>query len=139
MKKIIVAVDGSSFGDLALSQAIELASKFGAKLVAINVVEPAFLPPEPYGLAEQVDRARREDAEKLLADVVARAKTAGVTATGVLLSGSAAELVAQQADVEEADVIVVGSHGRGALGRMLLGSVSDRLVHISKRPVLVAR
>ncbi len=137
MKKVLVAVDGSEFSTRALKLGIELAEKFSASLVVATVVEPAYLPPEPYGLAEQVDRARQEDATKILSEASAMARAAKVPVTTRVLSGTAAEALLQACDELQADLIVIGSRGRRALGRVLLGSVSDRVVHLSKRPVLV--
>jgi nucleotide-binding universal stress UspA family protein len=57
----------------------------------------------------------------------------------VCLSGTAAECITELAAAEGADLIVVGSKGRGAVARMLVGSTTDRLIHISTRPVLVVR
>jgi nucleotide-binding universal stress UspA family protein len=57
----------------------------------------------------------------------------------IIESGAPAETICAQAEERNADLVVVGSRGMGAVGRWLLGSVSDRVVHLSKRPVVVAR
>lgn len=137
IQKILVAIDGSEHATRALRYALDIAGKFGAKVFAVTVVEPTYLPPEPYGLADQVDRARREDAAIILADAVKVAKEMGVAADGTVLFGSPADVMTQTADEQQVDLVVVGSRGRGALGRVFLGSVSDRMLHLSKRPVLV--
>jgi nucleotide-binding universal stress UspA family protein len=137
MKRIVVAVDGSEHADRALRMGIDLAGRFGAEVRVVSVVEPTYLPPEPYGLAEQVDKATREEAARLVAAAVKSVSDAGVSAKGDVLDGSPADAVARLADECGADLVVVGSRGRGALGRLFLGSVSDRLVHFLRRPVLV--
>jgi len=137
MKRIVVAVDGSVHAERALRMAIDLGGRYGAELRIVNVVEPTYLPPEPYGLAEQVDKATREDAERIVDSSVKSATAAGLVVKGDVMAGSAADLIASVADACEADLVVVGSRGRGALGRLFLGSVSDRLVHFLRRPVLV--
>ncbi len=137
MKRIVVAVDGSEHAERALRMGIDLASKFGAEVRVVSVVEPTYLPPEPYGLAEQVDKATREEASRLVSAAVKSVTDAGVAAKGEVLDGSPADVVARLADEVGADLVVVGSRGRGALGRLFLGSVSDRLVHFLRRPVLV--
>ena len=70
---------------------------------------------------------------------MAKLGESGVQADTLVLSGSPAESLAEAALSGEVDLVVVGSRGRGAVARVLLGSVSDRLVHISHKPVLVAR
>ena len=137
MKRIVVAVDGSEHAGRALRMGIDLAFKFGAEIRVVSVVEPTYLPPEPYGLAEQVDKATREEAGRVVSVAVKSVTDAGVAATGEVLDGSPADVVARVADEVGADLVVVGSRGRGALGRLFLGSVSDRLVHFLRRPVLV--
>jgi nucleotide-binding universal stress UspA family protein len=137
MKMIVVAVDGSEHSERALRMGIDIAGKFGADVRIVSVVEPTYLPPEPYGLAEQVDRATREEAARLVGVAVKSVTDAGVKASGEVLDGSPADAVARVADEVGADLVVVGSRGKGALGRLFLGSVSDRLVHFLRRPVLV--
>ncbi len=137
MKRIVVAVDGSEHAERALRMGIDIASKFGADIRVVSVVEPTYLPPEPYGLAEQVDKATREEAGRVVSVAVKSVTDAGVAAEGEVLDGSPADVVARVADEVGADLVVVGSRGKGALGRLFLGSVSDRLVHFLRRPVLV--
>jgi nucleotide-binding universal stress UspA family protein len=137
MKMIVVAVDGSEHAERALRMGIDLAGKFGAHMRVVSVVEPTYLPPEPYGLAEQVDKATREEASRLVGAAVKSVTDAGVAASGEVLDGSPADVVARVADEVGADLVVVGSRGKGALGRLFLGSVSDRIVHFLRRPVLV--
>jgi nucleotide-binding universal stress UspA family protein len=137
MKRIVVAVDGSEHAERALRMGIDLAAKFGAQMRVVSVVEPTYLPPEPYGLAEQVDKATREEAGRIVNTAVSSVTEAGIVADGEVLDGSPADVVAKVADDFAADLVVVGSRGKGALGRLFLGSVSDRLVHFLRRPVLV--
>lgn len=138
MKSIVVAVDGSAQSDKALQMAISLASKFQAALEVVHVLEPLFVPPEPYGVnSGALEAANREYGQKVLADAVDTAGRAGVAASSVLLAGAPPEAIVEAASQANADLIVIGSRGRGAVGRVLLGSVSDRCVHIAKMPVLV--
>jgi nucleotide-binding universal stress UspA family protein len=140
MKRILVGVDGSEASHGAAELAAQIAVRFGARLTLAYVVPRLLLPPDAYGLdVQDVERGNREHAESILADALAKLGESGVNAEILVLSGSPAESLAEAALSGGADLIVVGSHGRGAVARVLLGSVSDRLVHISSRPVLVAR
>lgn len=138
MKKIIVAVDGSEISDRAVEWAISLASRFEIPLVAVNIVVPPYIPPEPYTTANVgLELAVRRYGEHLATRAAERATQAKVQATWRTETGSPPEMLLQVAEAEKADLIVVGSRGQGAIKRTLLGSVSSRLVHISPIPVLV--
>lgn len=138
MKKVIVAVDGSEHGERAVTWGIELAGKFGIPLIAVNVVVPPYVPPEPYSSANAaLEQAIRSYGEHLAKGAADRASKGNVQATWRVETGSPAETLLQVAEAEKADLIVVGSRGQGALRRALLGSVSTHLMHISKIAVLV--
>lgn len=140
MRRILVGVDGSESSQGAARMAAEIAVRFGARLTLAYVVPNLLLPPDAYGLnVEDVEQGNREFAHTLLTRCLAELGEAGARAETMVLSGSAAESLAEAAASSGADLIVVGSRGRGAVARVLLGSVSDRLVHISTKPVLVAR
>jgi nucleotide-binding universal stress UspA family protein len=98
------------------------------------------LPPDVYGLTlAEVEREQRSFAEKLVGEALVKLAEPGVEVDTVVLSGSPAEALAEAAAAPDIDLVVLGSRGRGAVARVLLGSVSDRLVHISPKPVLVVR
>lgn len=136
MKKILVAVDGSEASMHALRTASTLASALRAGLTLVHVVPPTFVPPEvPFGVQPWTEEAIK--AGELLLE--GAAKEAGVACERLNLTGSPAERLADVAESQAFDLVVVGSKGRGAVARMLIGSVTDRLVHICKRPILVVR
>lgn len=138
MKRIVVAVDGSEPAQKAAGLAAEFAARFGARLTLVYVIPRLLLPPDAYGLTlEQIEEEHRKYAENLLADAVIKLGAPGVTVDSQLLFGAPAEAIAEAAAQPDVDLVVVGSRGRGAVARVLLGSVSDRLVHISPKPVLV--
>lgn len=138
MKKIIAGVDGSEQGKKALDLALDLALKYAAPLVVVNVVTPPYAPPEPYGIATSGLEASLHDyGESLVKAAVEVARKAGVTASGRVEMGAPPEIMCQIAEAEKADLIVVGSRGQGAVRRLLLGSVSDRIAHIAQVPVLI--
>jgi nucleotide-binding universal stress UspA family protein len=85
-----------------------------------------------------VEQEHRAHADRLLADAMTKLGEPGVQVEPLVLTGSPAESLAEAALASDVGLLVVGSRGRGAVARMLLGSVSDRLVRISKKPVLVS-
>ncbi len=138
MKKILVAVDGSEPSVKAAQLALELATATGATLTAVYSVMPVMMPGEvPFTVVNQVIAAEVARGKLLLAEVKDRL---GNPKMGTVeLEGAAAETIARLAEEEGYDLVVVGSRGRNAVARVLLGSVADRLVHVCKKPVLVAR
>ena len=140
MKRILVGVDGSEASMKAAQLAAEIAIRFGARVTLAYVVPRLLLPPDAYGLTvADVEQEHRVFGEKLLAHALTRLGESGVQVDTVVLSGPPAEGLAESAQAVDVDLVVVGSRGRGAVARMLLGSVTDRLVHICPKPVLVVR
>ena len=138
MDKIVIATDGSAASAEALDFGLELAADEEATALLVHAaplmdVLPGGLgttPAVPHELTE-VDRVPLEEAEEI-------ATGAGVRATTRLLVGDAAREIAAYADSQDADMIVVGSRGHGAIASALLGS-SRGVLRESKRPVLVVR
>jgi len=140
MRRILVTADGSEASHRGVRYALDLAKQLGAKLTVAHVRVSAIYATDPMGLAlPEIDKASREAAERILAEELELVRGGEVEVRGELLDGSPAEAVAEAARAEDVDLVVVGSRGRGAVARMLLGSVADRLVHISPKPVLVVR
>jgi nucleotide-binding universal stress UspA family protein len=138
MKRILVAVDGSEPSLKAARMAADVAVRFGAKLTMVHVVPKLLLPPDVYGLTiAEVEKEHRAYADALL-DKTARAlEPAGVEITRTVRYGAPAEAIAEEAAATDVGMVVIGSRGLGAVARVFLGSVSDRLVHISPKPVLI--
>jgi nucleotide-binding universal stress UspA family protein len=136
MKKLLVAVDGSEASLKGASTAQSLARELGAQLVFVYVVPPIVLPGDaPFAPLVEINEAEVKRGERLLAEA-ARSLGAPDIAQ-VVKVGPPAETIAEVAEVEGADMVVVGSTGKGAVKRLLVGSTADRLVHICQRPVLV--
>jgi len=138
MKRILVAVDGSDTSLKAARMAADIALRFGAKLTLVHVVPKLLLPPDVYGLTiAEVEKEHRAYAENLLEKTIAQLENAGLEIDTTVLYGSPAESLAEESAADDVGMVVVGSRGHGAVARMFIGSVSDRLVHISPKPVLV--
>jgi nucleotide-binding universal stress UspA family protein len=138
MKRILVAVDGSDPSLKAARMAADIALRFGARLTLVHVVPKLLLPPDVYGLTiAEVEKEHRAYADRLLEHAVASLDEPGLAIDTGVLYGSPAEAIAEEGAVPDVGMIVVGSRGHGAVARMFLGSVSDRLMHISPKPVLV--
>jgi nucleotide-binding universal stress UspA family protein len=140
--KMLIAVDGSEHARRAIEAAARLASQMQAvDVVLLNVADAMVfygeLPPFDF---EAVERAQRVHQEKLLAEAEAQARACGLRK---VLTQSAVGLAAQEilrvADERGVDQIVMGTHGRGLVGSLLLGSVAQRVVHQAKVPVLLVR
>jgi len=139
MKKIIVAVDGSELSDKALDRAIFEATRNGAEVLCVNVVEGlTFLAYKREEIPDAWERLMREP-NKLLAEAAQKAEAAGVRLRTLAEAGRPAETIAKLARQEKVDEIIVGSRGKNALDNMLLGSVSGRLVQIAPCTIVVVR
>ena len=119
----------------ATDTAIELSAGLHARLVVTHVVEPG-----PGGARGRVRMGElRPGRESAVQAIVERAQAAGVDATFLVWEGAAGDAIVDAAGAEGADVIVVGRRGLGAVGRIVLGSVSDYVVRHAHCPVLIVR
>jgi nucleotide-binding universal stress UspA family protein len=135
---LLVATDTSATSASAERAGIELAARVGAGLILLSVIDPSRLR-LPGGLFHtRVDQVR-SDRQSSLARTVVEARNCGVSALSLIWEGDPGAAVVEAAEAEGADVIVVGSHARGAVRRLLLGSVSAYVIGHSKRPVVVIR
>ena len=145
-KKILVATDGSTLSKKAVANAIELAASLGAELVALKVV-PRY--PQSYfegGLALQAAEVERVEAQwasegQAIVDAVKQAadaqgvKTKAVTARSDVVS----DAIIAAAKKHKCDLVVMASHGRKVVKRLLLGSETQQVLTHSHVPVLVLR
>jgi nucleotide-binding universal stress UspA family protein len=135
-KKVLVATDGSRHSAAAAAKAVDFAASYGGRVVAVSVVE---LPDEVYGVAPEAVEKIIERARGYVGAVAALANKAGVDCTVAVREGASAAKVVQLAKDESAGVIVMGSHGRTGLSRLLMGSVTEKVIGHAPCPVLVAR
>jgi nucleotide-binding universal stress UspA family protein len=138
MKRILVAIDGSDAALKAARMAADIGVRFGSKLTLVHVVPKLVLPPDVYGLTiAEVEKEHRAYADRLLDKAAAALQETSLEISTAVRYGSPAEAIAEEAAAADVGMVVVGSRGHGAVARVFLGSTSDRLVHISPKPVLV--
>lgn len=139
-ERILVPVDASPRVGGFVDTAIELARTHDAALLVLHVIqrEPIVgMPMEPAwpGLADVV----RADGEAAVDAVEARAEAAGVAIDTEVVAGNPSQEIVRTAEERDCDVIVMGTHGRAGINRLLLGSVSEGVVRRSNVPVLTIR
>lgn len=133
LKKILFPTDFSHTGDAALAMATALARDSGAKLLIVHVEEP----PVAYGGGEMyygMPDPATEDLRKMLHEVVP--PDPAVAYEHRLVTGDPAAAIARLAKSESVDLIVMGTHGRTGLTRLLMGSVAEAIVRRADCPVL---
>jgi len=123
-KNVLIATDGSKYSEAAASEALGIAKRSGSSLIVISV---ASSDTEITSAKDNVNKVS-EAAEK-----------EGVKTTSVVTKGKPYEAIIETAKQKKADLIVVGSHGRTGLDRLLMGSVTERVIGHSESAVLVVR
>ena len=140
MKNILLPVDFAGTGDKVHAVALQLARSLGAKLWFLHVAAPD---PDFVGFSTGPRYIRDHRAEVLrqehtdLQQMAEQARATGVDAEALLIQGPTTESILEQAKRIGADVIIMGSHGRGALYKAFVGSVSEQVLEQSPIPVLI--
>jgi len=144
-KRILVAVDGSSTSDQALQEAIKLAKELQAQLRIVHAVDlrDIYLSADfvdPLELSNVVTKSGQE----VLRKAQAVAESTGIAVETQLLKIEAMgqripEMIAADAEAWPADLIVICTHGRSGLSRLLMGSVAEGVVRVATKPVLLVR
>ena len=137
VRRILLATDLAPASEGATRQAIDLAHDLGANLLIVSVIDPA-VRGAPGGRTERMDQ-RRAAREQAAQAVVVRGREAGIAVSFLVWEGEPGAAIVEAAASEQADLIVVGSHGRGRVGRFVLGSVSDHVIRNATAPVLIVR
>ena len=140
--RILFATDGSPCSDYALEEGCRLLPIAGAEVLVVSVLDTMVYATGHegmgIGLAAVLDRE-----EKAIAADLARAKAklveAGATVNAIELEGDPAAMILETAASFHPDVVVLGTHGRGPLGRLVLGSVSDGVLHHWPGAVMIVR
>ena len=135
---VLLATDLSPTSGPAEEEALRLAARLRARLLAVSVIDPGSLRLPGGRYAARVDQVRdqRESAAQVL---VARGHDVGVATEFLVWEGDPGEAIVDAARAEGVDLIVLGSHGRRGVGRSFFGSVSDHVVRHAPCPVVVVR
>ena len=144
-QRILVPVDGSTTSTFGLDEAIKLAKLTGASLRLIHVVDAltittGLLPSAYY--SDEVPPRKKEVGEQILEQARTRVAASGVKVDTFLFDSllpRVSETVIEQAKAWNADLIVIGTHGRRGVGRVLLGSDAEQIVRMAPVPVLLVR
>ncbi|WP_053843774.1 universal stress protein [Paracidovorax avenae] len=140
--KILLAVDGSAYTKKMLAYLAthdELLAGGTHDVTAITVQSP--LPPRARAALgkDVVEKYYADEAEKVIGPVAKFLARHGITARRLVKTGPVGETIAKAADAGKFDLLVMGSHGHGALGQLVMGSVSTQVLASSRVPVLLVR
>ncbi|TDK27139.1 universal stress protein [Luteimonas aestuarii] len=147
-KHILIATDGSELAGKGVDAGLALAQALAAKVILVTASEPwpVAMPGDPVAMATSAElqdrhrKAMRAEADVLLGNVRARASSAGVMLDAVFVPERApADAILEVAAERGADLIVMASHGRTGLRKLLLGSQAQAVLGRSTLPVLVVR
>lgn len=135
-KKILLATDGSKYSKAAAERAIDFAGEYGGELRAVSVVD---VPAEFYGEAPDAVEDLINKAKGYVEDVKRQAEAAGIKAETFVREREAYKAILDLAKELNVNTIVMGSHGRTGLKRLLMGSVTEKVIGYASCPVLVVK
>jgi universal stress protein A len=144
IRKILYATDYSKASARALDEAVSLAKQNRAELLVLHVIEPTgqyaageeFSAPELY---IKMEESAEQDAERSMQKLLRKLQQAKVKAKSLLLKGTASDQIVKTAKNRKADMIVIGTHGRTGLSKLLMGSVAGKVISMATCPVLTVR
>jgi nucleotide-binding universal stress UspA family protein len=135
-KSILFATDGSKYSEAAANKAIGFAKSYGSEVKVISVVDVTeeFMARAPGALEDLVKKAKG-----IVETVKEKASSEGIKAEGIVREGEAYKVITDIAGKEKSGVIVMGSHGRTGVKRLLMGSVTEKVIGYAPCPVLVTK
>jgi nucleotide-binding universal stress UspA family protein len=135
-KRILLATDGSKYSKSASERAIDFAFQYSGQIIAVSVVD---VPAEFYGEAPGAIEDLIKKAKGYVEDVKIRAESVGIKVETFVREGETYKTILDLAKDLNADTIVMGSHGRTGIRRLLMGSVTEKVIGYSTCPVLVVK
>jgi len=146
IKRILLPLDGSELGEASLPYVEEWATVTKAEVILLQVVTPHYDITLAQGYTSHLGRISEEylthasaAAKDYLNSVKERLTKMGITARSEVEVGSPAERIVGYAKESNIDLIAMSTHGRSGIGRWLLGSVADKVIHAADRPILLVR
>ena len=136
--KLLLATDLSEASSSATEEAFSLASRLGSALLVVSVIDPGSLLLPGGRFRARVDQVR-EQREAQAQALVERGREMGLDVSFLVWTGDPGDMIVEAAEAERVDMVLVGSHGRGPVGRFFIGSVSEHVVRHAPCPVLVVR
>lgn len=140
MKTILTPIDFSSVSDAVIDAARVLARACGGRIVIVSVAQPPVITSDYGPMLENIGEivaASEKTLARRLKQLVKRLVAADLPVETVLLTGTPAQLILAQAEVEQADYIIMGSHGHTALYDLLVGSTTHQVLRKAKCPVVI--
>jgi nucleotide-binding universal stress UspA family protein len=145
LSEILVPLDGSAAAEAALAPAARMARLWGARVILVRIVQPVLLTADPASSLpliydEELTRMECDAAQSYLGQIAERLRQQGVEASSLALRGGAtAGAILELLQERQFGLVALATHGRGGIGRIVLGSVADKLVRAAEVPVLVIR
>lgn len=135
--RILVPTDGSACSDEAITHGVAIAKAMGSAVVFLFVMDTLSTRREGVVNMAEALKALKAQGQAIVDHAEATATKGGVSATGELVEGSPAEVIVRCSTAF--DLVVMGSHGKGILKRLTVGSVTQAVMHRIARPLLVVR
>ena len=134
-ERILVGMDGSKYSEKALDQAISMAKVCNSTLFAISVID---MHPESLGVAYELEEKMSKEAGEILERAKDKAAKENIPCETIVHMGTPPhKLIVQEAAEKNIDLIILGTHGRTGLKKLLMGSVAERVIGHAACPVLV--
>jgi nucleotide-binding universal stress UspA family protein len=141
--KVLVTVDGSDLSERALGPAFDVAQQYGATIIILRVLTAdavalaGGLSPQYFELRSRHEQHERQEAGHYLEQLRATWAATGVATETCLATGAAPEAILEAAEGAGVDLIVMSTHGRTGLSRLLYGSVAEAVLRATRWPVLL--
>jgi nucleotide-binding universal stress UspA family protein len=140
-QKILVPLDGSALSERAIETAERIAKAFGHEMVLFHVIDTP-LEKSPEAEPEEERRAASASIEKAttyLKGIASRIERKGIKTRTEIGVGYPHSAILEQADKEDVEFIIMSTHGRTGLARVLMGSIAEKVVHATERPLVLVK